>query len=83
MQQSATDYICFSMQMCMAAILLETKAEYSQNALAQVIGYYIKARFSIWKPAVCCVTTPSTLQVVLFPFMKDKVPLVNACELQK
>ena len=55
--RSATDYICFRvegpMNVNVAAVLLETKADYTLDAIAQVIGYYIKpAPASVARPYV-------------------------------
>ena len=78
---SKTNYICFSLhnQFCLGAVLLETKKKYHPNAIAQLIGYYIKSHANVWKPAVYILLTESILQVVLFPFYNKRgTPLVIA-----
>lgn len=78
---SKTDYICFSMynQLHLTAVVLETKAEYHQNAITQLTGYYIRACANRWKPGICILLTTTIMQIILFPFTNEgNIPLVNA-----
>lgn len=79
--RSTMDYICFSVHsnFSLAAVLLETRISYHHNALAQLIGYYIRCCANIWRPGVCILLTSDSIYIVLFPFCsKSKIPLVNA-----
>ena len=85
--RSVTDYICYTTfhGMQLTTILLETKAEYHRNALARLLGYYIRACSNVWKPGVCVLLTKDVMQLVLFPFVDKQSrpkPLVNAIALK-
>ena len=80
-QRRKTDYICFSVHngLRLTTVVLETKAQYHQNAIAQLMGYYIRACSNRFKAGICILLTPTIMQLVLFPFMNEqKTPLVNA-----
>lgn len=79
--RSTTDYICYTTYegLQLATVLLETKSVFHPNALAQLIGYYIRACANALRPGICVLLTAETMHIVIFPFCsKQNNLLVNA-----
>ena len=56
---STPDYTCYTIHnsLYLVAVVLETKVTYHKNALAQLLGYYIRSCSNIWRSGVCILLT--------------------------
>ena len=86
-EKSVPDYVCYTIhqqnqhsQLKLAAVVVKAKcdANYNANAVAQVIGYYLRACTTQDGHTVAVLLTETKVDLLLFPFTKHGVGCVNA-----
>lgn len=86
-EKSSTDYVCYTIhrqdqysQLNLAAVIVEAKSDshYSSNAIAQLMGYYLRACTNEDGHTVAVLLTETKVHLLLFPFTKCGVSCVNA-----
>ena len=80
---SHPDYVCYTLRAKdkIVAVIIETKmSSHSsyKHSIAQVIGYYIAFVSGETSSPLVFVLSDKSMQLVMFPFMKDNEKLVNA-----
>ena len=88
-EKSSSDYFCYTLHqqsedshIKLAAVIVEAKtnASYSSNAIAQLLGYYLRSCTKEDEHTVGLLLTETKVHLVLFPFVfaKSSVTCVNA-----
>ena len=86
-EKSTADYICYTLHHTstkLAAVIIETKTDfnYTPNAIAQLMGYYLRACKKEDEHSVAILLTETKVHLLLFPFTTGYVSCVNAIWLQ-
>ena len=87
-EKSTADYICYTLHhttnMKLAAVIIETKTDfnYTDNAIAQLMGYYLRACKKEDGHSVAILLTESKVHLLLFPFTNGYKNCINAVWLQ-
>ena len=85
-KDSRPDYVCYTLRADnkIVAVIIETKmtshSSY-RHSIAQVIGYYIALVSDEKSAPLVFVLSDKTMQLVMFPFVKDNEKLINAVKL--
>ena len=71
---STPDYTCYTIHnsLYLVAVVLETKVTYHKNALAQLLGYYIRSCSNIWRSGVYILLTTQTMHIVVLTFISKE-----------
>ena len=78
-ERSTSHYVCYSNleKFSAVAVIIETKRNFSLNAVMQLIGYFYRLPTDTRKPGVAVLLTQTTINFMLFPFYLER-SLANA-----